>query len=103
MLNTHLLLLYFVGCISIVYADATADAVTAFPEVGGNVTTETYSGYLNVTTSKRLHYLYVFSQSAPSTDPVVVWFNGGPGCSSLLGFISENGPYKIDDNSTVGI
>jgi len=62
-----------------------------------------YSGYLNVTTTKALHYIFVESLADPAKDPVVVWFNGGPGCSSLLGFISENGPFKFDDNTTVGI
>ena len=103
MLNKFILCLALT--ISIVLADATADKVDAFPGIGANTTTDIYSGYLNANEagSKRLHYVYVFSQNDPTTDPVVVWFNGGPGCSSLLGFISENGPYKIDDNSTVGI
>jgi len=56
---------------------------------------------LNVTESKRLHYVYVESQDNATTDPVIVWFNGGPGCSSLLGFMQEHGPFVIDDNSTV--
>ena len=68
-----------------------------------NMTTPSYSGYLNVSSTKALHYVFVESQNVATTDPVIIWFNGGPGCSSLLGFISENGPFKIDDNSTVGI
>jgi cathepsin A (carboxypeptidase C) len=56
-----------------------------------------YSGYLDVTDSKSLHYVFVESQDDPANDPVIFWFNGGPGCSSLLGFYTENGPFVIPD------
>ena len=38
-----------------------------------------------VTDSKRLYYYFVESENDPSDDPVVLWLNGGPGCSSLDG------------------
>lgn len=56
-----------------------------------------YSGYLNVSDTKALHYMLVESQDKPESDPVLIWFNGGPGCSSLLGFMQEHGPCVIDD------
>jgi carboxypeptidase C (cathepsin A) len=62
--------------------------------------TATYSGYLTVTDTKRLHYVFAESESDPANDPVVIWFNGGPGCSSMLAFMQENGPIAIDDGES---
>lgn len=60
-----------------------------------------YSGYLDLTPSKSLHYIFIESLDNPASDPILIWFNGGPGCSSLLGLFQENGPYIIDDGETV--
>ncbi len=82
-----LLLLGVVGAlVAFVAADATADAVTAtLPQIGK--VKGWYSGYLDVTgTKKKLHYMFVESQTSPENEAVLVWFNGGPGCSSMLGF-----------------
>jgi cathepsin A (carboxypeptidase C) len=62
--------------------------------------TLTYSGYLTVSETKALHYVFAESYSDPKNDPVIIWFNGGPGCSSMLGFMQENGPRMINDGET---
>jgi hypothetical protein len=57
-----------------------------------------YSGFLPVNgTERQIHYIAALSQKSPAHDPVIFWFNGGPGCSSLLGFTQENGPYIVSD------
>lgn len=61
---------------------------------------DSYSGYLKVDDNKMLHFIFVESQGNVTGDPVVVWFNGGPGCSSLLAFMQEHGPWVIGDNSS---
>ncbi|TNV79612.1 hypothetical protein FGO68_gene8756 [Halteria grandinella] len=60
-----------------------------------------YSGYLPVAgSSKQLHYVAALSQNNWKTDPVIIWFNGGPGCSSMLGWLQEHGPYSLADGTT---
>jgi carboxypeptidase C (cathepsin A) len=57
-----------------------------------------FSGFLPINgTDRSLHYVAALSERDPYSDPVVFWFNGGPGCSSLIGFAQENGPYIITD------
>ena len=57
-----------------------------------------YSGYLDLdSNTTHMHYFFFPSQNAPATDPVLIWFNGGPGCSSLLGALYEHGPFVLND------
>eukprot|EP01102_Stenamoeba_stenopodia_P016417 TRINITY_DN5740_c0_g1_i3.p1 TRINITY_DN5740_c0_g1~~TRINITY_DN5740_c0_g1_i3.p1 ORF type:complete len:472 (+),score=127.60 TRINITY_DN5740_c0_g1_i3:47-1462(+) len=61
-----------------------------------------YTGYLPVNDSldNALFYLFSPSLNNPATDPLLVWMNGGPGASSLLGCFIENGPALISGNTS---
>ncbi len=79
------------------------DLIEELPDFGKTPTPH-FSGYLNGTEGCdtatngpdcQIHYWLALSESNPSTDPVVLWLNGGPGSSSLLGFLQELGPLMM--------
>uniref|UniRef100_A0A671MA78 Carboxypeptidase n=1 Tax=Sinocyclocheilus anshuiensis TaxID=1608454 RepID=A0A671MA78_9TELE len=74
------------------------DEVLDLPGMSFKPNYRQWSGYLKASSGKFLHYWFVTSQRDPLKDPVVLWLNGGPGCSSLDGFLSENGPFHVNDN-----
>lgn len=84
------------GLIGFASAAKIQDLVLGIPDVN-RLNSDWYSGYLDASETKHLHYVFASSLTDPINDPVIVWFNGGPGCSSLLALFAENGPYVIDD------
>ncbi|XP_017297319.1 cathepsin A-like [Kryptolebias marmoratus] len=78
------------------------DEVTQLPGMKFKPNYRQWSGYLDAGPGRFLHYWFVTSQGDPAKDPVVLWLNGGPGCSSLDGFLSENGPFHVNyDGATL--
>ncbi|KAG6483391.1 hypothetical protein ZIOFF_060036 [Zingiber officinale] len=58
-----------------------------------------YAGYYRLEHTHAAKMFYFFFESrGKSTDPVVIWLTGGPGCSSELALFYENGPFKIANN-----
>ncbi|CDZ97775.1 serine carboxypeptidase [Phaffia rhodozyma] len=56
-----------------------------------------FTGYLDVGNQKNLFFYFFESRHKPETDPLVMWINGGPGCSSSMGMFMELGPCSVVD------
>lgn len=84
--------------------EALADEVTNLPGAENlQFSFKQFSGYLSVSNTKHLHYWFVESSRSPSTDPVAFWTNGGPGCSGLLGFLTEQGPFRPQKDMSLAL
>ncbi|XP_026400890.1 serine carboxypeptidase II-3-like isoform X1 [Papaver somniferum] len=76
-----------------------ADTIVSLPgQPEQGVDFDQYSGYVTVDGGKgrALFYYFVESPQNSSTNPLVLWLNGGPGCSSFgAGAMMELGPFRV--------
>lgn len=59
-----------------------------------------FAGYLNVSSTKALFYVYTPSEDNPSKDPLVVVLSPGPGCSSLHSWLYSRGEFTFTRNTS---
>ncbi|KAL5574680.1 hypothetical protein UlMin_016379 [Ulmus minor] len=95
----------FLSCVlvsvknQLVEAEAEADRVRNLPGQPP-VKFRHYSGYIKLEPDhhKALFYWFFHAQENPHQKPLVLWLNGGPGCSSVAyGAAQELGPFLVRD------
>jgi len=59
-----------------------------------------YSGYLSVGDNMNMWFWFFEARNNAKTVPLAAWFNGGPGCSSMIGLFQENGPCHFVNGSS---
>ncbi|XP_054807712.1 serine carboxypeptidase 24-like isoform X1 [Prosopis cineraria] len=100
-INTKFLLLFFfflLSCLSTVLASQEDDRIWALPGQPA-VPFSQFSGYVTVDDhhGRALFYWLTEAYTSPHTKPLVLWLNGGPGCSSVAyGASEEIGPFRIN-------
>ncbi|KAK6256639.1 hypothetical protein QUC31_000098 [Theobroma cacao] len=78
-----------------------ADKINALPGQPEGVGFDQYAGYVTVdpVADRALFYYFVESPVDPSKKPLVLWLNGGPGCSSFgYGAMQELGPFRVNSD-----
>lgn len=69
---------------------------TAIPDVDFDIG-ESYAGLLPISgaadETRELFFWFFPSTNPNCAEEVTIWLNGGPGCSSLSGLLTENGPF----------
>ena len=106
MIKQLLLILFLLNIITIIKGKEEPSSrkhlIKDFYEILGNIKYEgeVYSGYLKTNISENeLFYIFTPSQNNPKKDPLILYLEGGPGCSSLIGLFIEVGPVIISENS----
>ncbi|XP_057952928.1 serine carboxypeptidase-like 29, partial [Malania oleifera] len=77
------------------------DKVLHLPGQNFDVSFDHYSGYVTVNEhfGRALFYWFIEAAEGPSSKPLVLWLNGGPGCSSIAyGEAEEIGPFHIKED-----
>ncbi|RWR90010.1 serine carboxypeptidase II-3-like protein [Cinnamomum micranthum f. kanehirae] len=77
------------------------DKITELPGSPNPVSFDQYSGYVTVDPvhGRALFYYFTESPENASTKPLVLWLNGGPGCSSFgNGAMMELGPFRVNSD-----
>uniref|UniRef100_A0A2P2K9K9 Carboxypeptidase n=1 Tax=Rhizophora mucronata TaxID=61149 RepID=A0A2P2K9K9_RHIMU len=81
------------------------DRIAELPGQDFNVSFAHYSGYVTVNQEfgRALFYWFFEAAEDPESKPLVLWLNGGPGCSSIAyGLAEEIGPFHIrPDGKTI--
>lgn len=60
-----------------------------------------FGGYVPNANGKTFFWFVESTSGNSATDPTLLWTNGGPGCSGLVGFMTEQGPFRPTESGSL--
>uniref|UniRef100_A0A2N9HKJ6 Carboxypeptidase n=1 Tax=Fagus sylvatica TaxID=28930 RepID=A0A2N9HKJ6_FAGSY len=108
MISQQWIVMGIISCASLVHiflpveAFPIADKITSLPGQP-QVSFQQFAGYITVDQKQHraLFYYFVEAEAQAASKPLVLWLNGGPGCSSVAGAFLEHGPFKVSGDNLV--
>ncbi|KAI7872013.1 Alpha/Beta hydrolase protein [Spinellus fusiger] len=77
--------------------------VTSLPGFDHSLLPNQYAGHIPIASESNGHLFFwmVDQKHIDRPKKLIMWLNGGPGCSSMDGFFLENGPVRVNENLTL--
>ncbi|KAL0082287.1 serine carboxypeptidase-domain-containing protein [Phycomyces blakesleeanus] len=80
--------------------------ITHLPGIDVNTLPSTqYAGHVEISPETNGHLFFWMIEQAQTTSPdkLIIWLNGGPGCSSMDGLFLENGPFRVNKDMSLSV
>ncbi|CEP18402.1 hypothetical protein [Parasitella parasitica] len=64
-----------------------------------------YAGHIEISseTDSNLFFWMIEREIASDNEKLIIWLNGGPGCSSMDGLFLENGPFRVNPDLSLAV